>query len=84
MTKDGPTLFKQLNTFTMVASLQLSMLSFKHILELEPVDHVFNVPTINTKLNQHLFPLATTCEQQLLNSERIQHTLTVYSRMRSF
>jgi hypothetical protein len=81
ITDDGPTLFKKLTTFTMVASLQLSMISFKNILQFEPVDHKFNIPTINTKLN-HLFVLATTRERQLLDSERIQHTLMIYSKIK--
>jgi hypothetical protein len=81
ITDDGPTLFKKLTTFTMVASLQLSMISFKNILQFEPVEHKFNIPTINTKLN-HLFVLATTRERQLLDSERIQHTLMIYSKIK--
>jgi hypothetical protein len=48
--EDGPTLFKKLTTFTMVASLQQSMLSFKNILEFDPTEHTFNIPMINTKL----------------------------------
>jgi hypothetical protein len=79
--EDGPTLFKKLTTFTMVASLQLSMISFKNILDFDPADHKFNIPTINTKIN-HLFVLATTRKRQLLDSERIQHTLAVYDRIK--
>jgi hypothetical protein len=78
--EDGPTLFKKLTDFTMVASLQLSMLSFKMILEFDPAVHTFHIPTVNTKL-KHLFVLATTRERELLASERIQHTLTVYARI---
>jgi hypothetical protein len=76
--EDGPNLFKKLTDFTMVASLQLSMLSFKTILEFDPAVHAFNIPTVNTKLN-HLFVLATTRERALLASKRIQHTITVYA-----
>jgi hypothetical protein len=79
--EDGPTLFKMLTTFTMVASVQLSMLSFNKILSMDPAVYAFNIPKINTKLN-HLFVLATTSERNLLASERIQHTLTAYSRIR--
>lgn len=79
-TEDGPTLFKKLTTFTMVASTQLSMLSFKHILEFDPSAHAFNIPTINTKLI-HLFVLATTRDRILQESEKLQHTLHVYSRI---
>jgi hypothetical protein len=51
LTEDGPTLFKKLTAFTMVASLQLPMLFFKPILKFDPADHSFNVPTLDTKLN---------------------------------
>jgi len=56
---DGIKLFKKLTTFTTVASLQLSLLSFNSILEFNPFDHAFDVPTINTKL-MNLLTLATT------------------------
>jgi len=56
---DGIALFKKLTTFTTVSSLQLSLLSFNSILEFNPFDHTFDVPTINTKL-MNLFMLATT------------------------
>jgi hypothetical protein len=58
----------------MVASLQLSMLPFKMILEFDPAVYKFHIPTINTKLN-HLFVLTTACERTLQPSECIQHTL---------
>jgi hypothetical protein len=80
-TEDGPTLFKKLTAFTMVASLQLSMLSLKIILEIDPAVHKFHIPTINTKLN-HLFVLATTREHTLQPSEHILHTSTAYSRIK--
>ena len=57
--EDGPLFFKRLASFTMAASLQLSMLSFQQILQFDPAEHNFSVPIINTKLN-HLFVLATT------------------------
>jgi hypothetical protein len=79
--EDGPELFKQLTGFTMVASIQLSMLSFKSILEFQPGEYEFQIPTINTKLN-HLFVLASTRERNLSANERIQHVLTVYSRIK--
>lgn len=79
--EDGPLLFKTLTLFTIAASLQLSMLSFKNILEFSSAEHGFNIPVINTKLN-HLFVLATTRDRRLPESERIQHTLTVYARIK--
>ena len=57
--EDGTRLFAQITTFTMAASLQLPMDSFKQILEFDPADNAFNITTINTKSN-HLFVLATT------------------------
>jgi hypothetical protein len=79
--EDGPTLFKKLTTFTMVSSLQLSMLSFKMILEFDPSAHRYDIPTINTKLN-HLFFLATTRERTLAPMECVQHTITAYARIK--
>jgi hypothetical protein len=79
--EDGPTLFKRLTSFTMAASLQLSMLSFQQILEFNPAEHNYNVSTMNTKLN-HLFVLATTRQRVLSQPERIQHTLTAYARIK--
>jgi hypothetical protein len=79
-TEDGLALFKKLTTFTMVASTQLSMLSFKNILEFDPSEHAFNIPTINTKLI-HLFVLATTRDRTLQDAEKIQHTIHAYSRI---
>ena len=73
--EDGTRLFAQLTTFTMAAPLQLSMDSFKLILEFDPADHGFNITAINTKLN-HMFVLATTVQRTLGEPERIQHTLT--------
>lgn len=79
--EDGPLLFKKLTSFTIAASLQLSMLSFKQILEFSPAEHKFNIPMINTRLN-HLFVLATTRDRRLTDAERIQHTLTAYARIK--
>ena len=78
--EDGISLFKQLTTFTTVASLQLSMISFQNILNFDPSDFKFNIPVINGKLI-HLFVLATTQTRSLLPSERIQHTMNVYSKV---
>jgi hypothetical protein len=78
---DGPSFFKQMLSFTTVSSLQLSMMSFNQILQFDPAFHQFKVPTINKTLN-HLFVLATTGTRTLDDPERIQHTLTVYQRIR--
>ena len=77
---DGPTLFKKLTSFTSVASLQLSLLSFNTITSLNPFDYAFNISSINTKLMQ-LFVLCTTQHRILDDNERIQHTLNVYSKI---
>ena len=76
----GVTLFKKLTTLTSISSLQLSLLAFSNILEFNPVDYKFEVPTINTKLTQ-LFTLATTQHRTLNELERIQHVLNVYSKI---
>ena len=76
--EDGTRLFAHLTTFTMAVSLQLSMDSFKQILEFDPADNAFNITAINTKLN-HLFVLATTGQRILGEPDRIQHTLTAYA-----
>jgi len=77
---EGIAIFKQLATFTPVPSLQLFMISFQSILEFNPFNDGFNIPTINRKLI-HLFVLATTQHHTLEQSERIQHTLNVYSKI---
>ena len=73
-------LFKKLTTFTTVALLQMSLLSFNSILEFNPLYHAFDVPTINTKL-MNLFTLSTPQYLTLDNSELIQQTLNVYSKI---
>jgi hypothetical protein len=78
---DGPTFFKSMLSFTNVSSLQLSIISFNQILQFDPALCKFAIPTVNTKLNQ-LFLLATTSSRTLGDAERIQHTLTVYQRIR--
>jgi len=77
---NGMALFKKLITFTTVASLQLSMVSFTNILNFSPSDHQFNIPTINSKLI-HLFILSTTSSSTLDNSERISHTINAYKKI---
>ena len=77
----GTRLFSQLTTFTMAASLQLSMDSFKRILEFDPANNASNINTINTKLN-HLFVLTTTGQRILGEPERIKHTLAAYSHIK--
>ena len=78
--EDGIFLFKQLTTFTTVASLQLSMISYQNILIFDPSEYKFNIPLLNGKLI-HLFVLATTQPRTLLASERIQHTINVYTKI---
>ena len=78
---DGPSLFKKLTSFTSVASLQLSLLSFNTVTALNPFDYDFNISAINTKLMQ-LFVLCTTQHRILDDNERIQHTLNVYSKIK--
>ena len=77
---DGIALFKQITTFSTVASIQLSMLSFQSILNFDPSSYDFNITTVNSKLCS-LFTLATSSTRSLKDSERIQHTLTAYSKI---
>jgi len=77
---DGITLFKKLTTFTTVASLQLSMLSFTNILNFTSSDHQFNIPTINSKFI-HLLILSTTSSSTLDDTERISHTINAYKKI---
>lgn len=79
--EDGVALFYRLTKLTAVASLQLSMLSFRKIMEFNPADFNFNITTINTQLNQ-LFVLSTTSQRQLANAERIEYVLQVYDRIK--
>ena len=78
---DRNSLFKKLTNFTMVASLQLSLLSFNSIIGLNPLDFKFDISLINTKLMQ-LFVLCTTQHRVLDDNERIQHTLNVYAKIK--
>ena len=74
----GACLFVHITTFTMAVSLQLSIDSFKRILDFDPANHGFNITSINTKLN-HLFVLATTGQRTIGEPESIQHNLTAYA-----
>ena len=78
--EDGVALFHQLTKFTAIASLQLYTISLRKLLEFQPADYDFNIPTINKQLN-HLFVLSTTKTRKIPSVERIHHTLTVYERI---
>ena len=78
--EDGVAFFKQLTTFTTVASLQLSTISFSNILHFNPFDYDFDISVINSKL-LNLFILATTSTREILEGERLQHTLHVYEKI---
>ena len=78
--EDGIALFKKVTIFTAVSSIQLSNLSLQQILEFNPADAEFAIPTINTQLI-NLFVLATTRSRILDENERIQHTLNAYSKI---
>jgi hypothetical protein len=55
--EDGNMLFKKITTFTVAASLQLSMMALNTIITYDPTGDEFKVSDINKKLN-HLFVLA--------------------------
>jgi len=75
--EDGIKLFILITSFTTVASIQLSMVSFNNILNFNLTPHKFSIPTINSKL-VNFFTIATTKTCTLMDVERIQHTLYVY------
>ena len=79
--EDGPTLFKKLTKYTMMSTSQLMLQSLRSILDFDPAEHDFSIPTINTKLN-HLFMLATTPRRTLHDDERISHTIAVYAKIK--
>ena len=79
--KDGPLLFKKLTLFTMTSSLQLSIISYNAIIAFDPKDCGFNIPLINTKLS-HLFVLSNTSSRRMSDLEKVQHLLTIYSRIK--
>ena len=79
--EDGIKLFKLLTSSTTVASLQLSMSSFNNILHFNPALHKFSIPNINSKLI-NLFMLATTNTCKLFDTEKIQHTINVYNKIK--
>ena len=79
--EDGISLFKILTSFTTVAYLQLSMISFNHVLNFDPSEFNFSIPKVNSNLF-NLFLLATTKIRKLLDSERIQHTLNAYTKIK--
>lgn len=78
--EDGPVLFKKITGFTSISSSQLSLASLQKIIDFNPADNKFVISTINTKLT-NLFLLATTNYRTLLDSDRIQHTLNVYTKI---
>jgi hypothetical protein len=79
--EDGNLLWKKITTFTVVASLQLSMMSLNSIITYEPAKDDFKISDINKNLN-YLFVLARTPTRPLDEPEKILHTLTVYSKIR--
>jgi len=79
MPEDGVALFKIITTFTTVASLQLSMSSFKKISNFNPFNFKLSIPIINSKLIR-LFIQATNSSRTLRDSENIQHVLNVYMK----
>ena len=78
--EDGVSLFKQVTLYTAVSSIQLSNLSLQQILDFNPAELQFAIPSINTQLI-NLFVLATTRSRILDENERIQHTINVYAKI---
>ena len=57
------------------------MISFKNIITFDLAIYKFDIPSINSKLI-NLFMLATTNTRTLLDAEKIQHTINVYSKIK--
>ena len=64
----------------MASSLQLTIQTIQDIHLLEPANFHYKVTSINTKLT-HLFMLALLVSHQLSKQEKLQHTLTIYSKI---
>jgi hypothetical protein len=79
--EDGVAFFFRLTQLTAVASLQLSMLSWKKIMEFDPTEFQFNIPVINTQLNE-LFIMAATVQRPLDEYARVEYILQVYDRIK--
>ena len=57
------------------------MISFNNIITFDPAIYKFSILSINSKLI-NLFLLATTNTRVLLDAEKIQHTINVYSKIK--
>jgi hypothetical protein len=79
--EDGVAFFFRLTQLTAVASLQLSMLLWKKIMEFDPTEFQFNIPVINTQLNE-LFIMAATVQRPLNKYARVEYVLQVYDRIK--
>jgi hypothetical protein len=79
--EDGAQLFKTITNFSLASSLQLTIRTITDIQALDPVDFKFNIATINTKLT-HYFILASSGTRALSEAEKLQHTLTIYEKIK--
>jgi hypothetical protein len=79
--EDGAVLFKTLTNFSLASSLQLTIKTVADIQALDPVDFKFNITAINTKLT-HYFILASSGSRPLSESEKLQHTLSTYAKIK--
>jgi hypothetical protein len=79
--EDGAQLFKTITDFSLASSLQLTIKTITDIQALDPVDFKFSIAAINTKLT-HYFILASSSTRALSEAEKLQHTLTVYAKIK--
>jgi hypothetical protein len=79
--EDGATLFKTIISLSMASSLQLTIQTIQNIQALDPSEFEYKISSINTRL-VHLFMLASSINRQLSEPEKIQHTLTIYSKIK--
>lgn len=78
---DGPNYWKDLTSHTLAATRAASTLALEQINNFAPSSCQFNVPTMNSKL-QNLFLLATMHTRTMTEDERINHTINAYDRIK--
>jgi hypothetical protein len=79
--EDGASLFKTITGLSMASSLQLTIQTVQDIQALEPADFQYKIALLNTRLT-HLFMLAASVNRQMSEEEKLQHTLTIYCKIK--
>ena len=71
---------KKITSFTIVSSLQLSIVYFKNTPNFYPTDHKLNIFEINTNLC-NIFILVMTRNHLIIDSNQNQQTIKVYNKI---